>query len=36
MNESLLAVEIIGIFTVAFVILTPILCWVLPHHFSTP
>ncbi len=34
MNEGLLAVEIIGIFTVAFIILTPILYWVLPHHFS--
>lgn len=35
MAEQLLAFEIIGIFTLAFIILTPILYWVLPYHPPT-
>jgi hypothetical protein len=32
MTDGLLALQIIGVVTIAVIILTPILCWVLPHQ----
>ncbi|AFY38791.1 hypothetical protein Lepto7376_2517 [[Leptolyngbya] sp. PCC 7376] len=33
MTDGLLVLEIIGVVTVACIVLAPIFCWVLPHHF---
>ncbi len=33
MSDSTAIWEIISIFTISFVILTPLLCWILPQRF---